>query len=256
MVESNRALPTERRRQILHHLADAGTATVAELSALTGASLATIHRDLDKLSAAGRLVRVHGGATTVEDDPPATTESLRNVSQKRAIAQEAAKFVGPGDLILMEASSTVAMMAEFLPREGVIIVTNDPSIGLDLCQHTGNEIVILGGTLRSQTRAIVGEVTVSSLKDVKVDIAFIGISAISRSGLSSVNPIEAETKRAILLSTDRAIGLATEDKLGRNSLTPVGQLDQLDKLITDALVTDARVRSLMDAGLDVVSVPS
>lgn len=253
-MTSSNVLPSERRQQILRILSESGSVSVNELSEITGASLATIHRDLEQLSEAGRLVRVHGGATIADDDPPATSERRRNIPQKRAIARVAAQWVEPGHVVFLEASSTVARLTEFLPRSEIVIVTNDPEIALDLAQNTINEVVILGGTLRSQTRSIVGQMTVALLREIQVDVAFIGVSAISVHGLTSVNLLEAETKRAILQSASRAIGLATRDKLGRNSLTTIGTLDQLTTLVTDAPKTDAQVKALIDAGLDVVTV--
>lgn len=247
-------LPSERRQMILRVLSESGSVSVNELSQITGASLATIHRDLEQLSDAGRLVRVHGGATIADDDPPATSERRRNIPQKRAIARVAAQWVEPGHVVFLEASSTVARLTEFLPKSEIVIVTNDPEIALDLAQNTVNEVIVLGGTLRSQTRSIVGQMTVALLREIKVDLAFIGVSAISVDGLTSVNLLEAETKRAILHSASRAIGLATRDKLGRNSLTAIGTIDQLATLVTDAPRSDAHVKALISAGLDVVSV--
>jgi DeoR/GlpR family transcriptional regulator of sugar metabolism len=253
-MTSSNVLPTERRQTILRVLAESGSVSVSELSEMTGASLATIHRDLEHLSQAGRLVRVHGGATTADDDPPATSERRRNIPQKRAIARVAAQWIEPDQVVFLEASSTVARMTEFLPRSEVVVVTNDPEIALDVAQNTVNEVIILGGTLRSQTRSIVGQMTVGLLRDIKVDLAFIGVSAISIDGLTSVNLIEAETKRAILESASRAIGLATRNKLGRNSLTPIGSIDQLAALVTDAPRTDPHVAALLETGLEVISV--
>lgn len=253
-MTTGNALPSERRQQILRILAETGSVSVNELSQATGASLATIHRDLEQLSEAGRLVRVHGGATTADDDPPATSERRRNIPQKRAIARVAAQWVEPGHVVFLEASSTVAQLTQFLPKSEIVAVTNDPEIALDLAQNTVNEVIILGGTLRSQTRSIVGQMTVALLREIQVDIAFIGVSAISVHGLTSVNLLEAETKRAILQSTSRAIGLATRDKLGRNSLTQIGTIDQLATLVTVAPKTDPHVAALIDAGLEVVTV--
>ena len=253
-MPTTNVLPSERRQWILRLVAESGSVSVSELSRITGASLATIHRDLEQLAGTGRLLRVHGGATTVDDDPPATSERRRNIPQKRAIARVAAEWVEPGDVVFLEASSTIAQLTEFLPQSELVVVTNDPEIALDLAQNTGNEVVILGGTLRSQTRSIVGEMTVALLSEIKVDIAFIGVSAISVDGLTSVNLLEAETKRAILGAASRTIGLATSDKLGRNSLTTIGSLDRLGRLVTDAPRNDPNVEALVAAGLDVVSV--
>jgi len=55
--------PTARRRQILDLLGVRGMLTIQELAAELGVSAMTVHRDLDKLAAAGHLAKTRGGAT-------------------------------------------------------------------------------------------------------------------------------------------------------------------------------------------------
>lgn len=52
----------ERWQLILTRLRERGIVRVGDLVALTGASLATLRRDLAKLEDSGQLRRVHGGA--------------------------------------------------------------------------------------------------------------------------------------------------------------------------------------------------
>jgi hypothetical protein len=54
--------PDARRRHILELLDRQEYATVTEIRRLTGASAATIQRDLARLAATGELTRLHGGA--------------------------------------------------------------------------------------------------------------------------------------------------------------------------------------------------
>ena len=59
-------IATERREVILRELRLRGSLGVAEFAARVGASPITVRRDLAELERAGRLTRVHGGATTVK----------------------------------------------------------------------------------------------------------------------------------------------------------------------------------------------
>ena len=61
-------LAEQRARAILQQLAQHQTVTVTELCQTTGASEATIRRDLNALADQGRLVKIHGGATTLEEE--------------------------------------------------------------------------------------------------------------------------------------------------------------------------------------------
>ena len=56
----------ERWHLILNRLRERGIVRVNDLASLTGASLATLRRDLARLEDTGQLKRVHGGAETAE----------------------------------------------------------------------------------------------------------------------------------------------------------------------------------------------
>ena len=66
----------ERERVILECLGERGFVTLQELGGRIEASFATIRRDLTRLTEAGVVTRVHGGAKLV-------TNSYRNVSAKQ-----------------------------------------------------------------------------------------------------------------------------------------------------------------------------
>ena len=74
-------LAEKRFELILQELSDARTASVTRLCELTGASEATIRRDLTALAKQGRLNKVHGGAVLAasefqgeEPDVPTKTQ--------------------------------------------------------------------------------------------------------------------------------------------------------------------------------------
>jgi DeoR/GlpR family transcriptional regulator of sugar metabolism len=55
-------VPQQRRRLIADYVATHEWATVQEIAALFGISVATARRDLDELARGRRILRVHGGA--------------------------------------------------------------------------------------------------------------------------------------------------------------------------------------------------
>ena len=64
-------LSEQRTKAILQALEELRTASVSQLCSLTGASEATIRRDLNALAQQGKLNKVRGGATVIE-----TTEEV------------------------------------------------------------------------------------------------------------------------------------------------------------------------------------
>lgn len=77
-------IATERREAILRELRLRGSLGVAEFAGRVGASPVTVRRDLAELERAGRLTRVHGGATTVrpadEQAEPALDPTTRRLA--------------------------------------------------------------------------------------------------------------------------------------------------------------------------------
>ncbi len=70
-------LPAVRHRQILALLEQREFVTLAEVQGATGTSVATAHRDLTVLAAAGALIRIRGGATRAAPPPAAPSGGER-----------------------------------------------------------------------------------------------------------------------------------------------------------------------------------
>jgi predicted transcriptional regulator of viral defense system len=71
--KSTQMLPSVRHQRIIELLAQHEFLTITDIREATGASLATIQRDLVSLASAGALTRIHGGATR----PPAPRGETR-----------------------------------------------------------------------------------------------------------------------------------------------------------------------------------
>ena len=70
-------------------------------------------------------------------------------------------------------------------------------------------------------------------------------------GLTTTNPEEAATKRAMLLASRRRIVPVISGKLGRNSLCSFAAVSEVDLVITDASADTELVRALAAAGPEV-----
>lgn len=247
-------LGPERRQAILQRLRTDGGATIAEISAVTGASPATVHRDLKVLSDIGAIERVRGGALLKQelDDPAVATERVKNVGEKEAIAQVAAQLITHDvTSIFLEASTTVQRLVPHLAGlPGKLFITNSPEIGLEL-SHRSCEVILIGGELRERTLASIGQLAIQALESLVIDLAFIGVSALDAQGLSCMNLTEAETKTAILRSASHRIAICDSSKLGRRALASVGDLGSIDHLVTDTDAPSALIEKLRAAGLAV-----
>ena len=131
----------ERWQLILTRLRDKGIVRVTELVGITGASVATLRRDLAKLEDSGQLRRVHGGAESVASgQTPLTAPSFDasqtlNADLKRAVAQGAADLCEDGDSIILNAGSTTWFLAQCLRQHRMQVLTNSFPIAQELIAH-------------------------------------------------------------------------------------------------------------------------
>lgn len=133
-------LAVQRARVILQQLSLHQTISLTDLCQITGASQATIRRDLKALAQQRRLVRVHGGAASLDEEEgleqePDLTAMLRYTEEKKRIARYAASLVAEDDVVYLDAGTTVLHLADsskfglvtattILPLDAAQIITN------------------------------------------------------------------------------------------------------------------------------------
>ena len=220
-------LAEERLARIVETVRRRGTASVAELAAALDASESTIRRDLDKLDQAHRLVKVHGGATTLESAPLTRDLTLEerhglHAEEKRAICAYAATLVGADDLVYLDAGSTVEELIGHLSERGARYVTDSVSHAMKLAAR-GFRVTVLGGELKSATESLVGPDTVAALSRYHFTIGFWGANGISlQGGFTSPESNEALVKQLTMERAARRYVLADATKFDNTSLVGFG----------------------------------
>ena len=228
-----------RQAAALQHLRTHGLTAVEDLAARLDSSASTIRRDLAELERAGRVVRVHGGATVPDDataDEPVpfarvVTHELRS---KQAIARRAAQLVSDGDVVILDIGTTTLALARGLSGRRITVVTSSLAVLDELRQDPEVELILLGGAVRRQYHSLVGVLTEDALRQVRADITFLGTSGVSADGsVLDTTLVEVPIKRAMLRSGARTALLADHSKLPGSGTLRVCGLDEIDVLVTD-----------------------
>ena len=103
------------------------------------------------------------------------------------------------------------------------------------------------------TQAAVGHSTVTAIRELRADLAFVGTNGISVDhGLSTPDPEEAATKRALVANAQRVVALSDASKVGQERTVRFAALEDIDVLVTDDGITEADAKSFEAAGLEVV----
>jgi len=109
-------LTSERKAHLLMLLKQQGRIEAKAAAAELGLSDDTIRRDLRELAAAGKLVRVHGGAlpTSPADADLVQRQEIASRS-KREIGRTAAGLIKPGQVVIVDGGTTALQLIENLP---------------------------------------------------------------------------------------------------------------------------------------------
>jgi DeoR family fructose operon transcriptional repressor len=247
----------ERQSAIVSRARTDGRVEVASLAESLGVTTETVRRDLTALERAGVLRRVHGGAIPVERlgfEPAIDTREQVATSEKEAIAKAALNELPVDGAIALDAGTTTLRLAEAIPADRELtVVTNGLPIATALATRPNLTVHLVPGRVRSRTLATVGEASVAFLRDLYVDVAFLGTNGFSSGrGFTTPDAAEAATKRALMASAGRSVVLADSSKHGVDHFAAFAAVEDVDLLITDAGLDAGKVSGLEAAGLQVV----
>ncbi|MGQ9768825.1 MAG: DeoR/GlpR family DNA-binding transcription regulator, partial [Anaerolineae bacterium] len=223
----------ERRQRILALLREKPGIKVTELAHQLGVSQGTIRNDLTALEQSNQLKRVRGGAVIQERQPvshPPFASRMQVRSQaKEHIARRAAELVADGDAILLDASSTVYYLAQFLQnRRNLTVVTNGIEVARALARNRSNTVILLGGVLSPEGTSVTGLLSEQLLKNLHIKTAFVSCYGFSLSmGLTEVDLHEAQIKSRMIASAETVVALIDASKFGNVDLTPFARLEQI-----------------------------
>lgn len=249
----------ERRQAMSDLIAQRGRLSVNDLADAYRVTTETVRRDLSLLERAGIIRRVHGGAVPasalVALETAVSDRDLAQAEQKERIAKAALdQLPGSGGSILLDAGTTTARLASYLPHDlRLTVITNAVPIAGRLAGLSNVDLHLLPGRVRRTTQAAVGEDTVAAVDLLRTDVAFVGANGVSLAhGLSTPDHAEAAAKRAMVRSGQRVVVLADSTKIGQEHTVRFAGLDDIDVLVTDSGLSTKTAAALRARDIEVV----
>ncbi len=199
----------QRRDQIVALVEKQGAVTNEDLVRRFGVSLMTVWRDLTGLGRSRPAASRARGATRLERRPEPgpfaepfyTSKQVINQAKKDRIARYAAEhFIADGDIVLMEAGTTVAAMARHLPAyRHLTVIGNGLGTMNELAkQLPGVTVFCCGGLLRDVGLTFVGPQAEAYFRQINAHTCFLSATGIATSeGVTDPNLLEIEVKRAM-----------------------------------------------------------
>lgn len=242
--------PKERRKRILEQLYANGKIDIDELVEELNVSAMTIRRDLNYLEEKNKIIRTHGGAIlnkTLLYESSFTEKESKNRLEKQEIAKKAVELINEGSTIMLDSGTTTFEIAKLLKGwENITVITNDIKIATEL-MNSLVKVIITGGELQNNIGALFGPLTEYVIRNLHVDIFFLGAHAVHfEKGVMAPSFEKATVKQLMIKAADSTWLVADSSKFGEKSLTTVCELMEIDGVITDSGLSEEDRAMLQD----------
>ena len=248
----------ERRERLVRLVNAEGSVSFAQIKkAFSDVSDMTLRTDLKALDAERRIVRVHGGARSVETvvgtDGLIDSRSTRNVDAKEIVAAKAAELVRANGTIFLDSGSTTTMLARSLRDQREIVFTNSVTCAVELAHLEQVRTILIGGNLNRYSLSLYGGRSVEDVRRLSFDQLFLGVTTFqSSSGFMCGSDEDAVLKRACIERADQTIVLMDSSKVGRRSTFQICDLDAVDVVVSDGELPHEFLRACDNADVKVI----
>lgn len=245
-----------KAKLIIDYLKLHNLVTVNELVSVTGLSAATIRRELVRLDNEGVVYRVHGGVTLnrfVPAQPTTSEKQGQHAVEKTAIAAVAAAMIHANDAVVLDAGTTTYKIAQNLINTPVRVITPDLRIGLLLADYQQIEVSVTGGSIDWSSQSCIGPHAVSMLRQIHPTYTFLSCNAFNvATGITAPTYDKAYIKQTLLKQSSKRILVADSSKYGLTQLFEVGELKELDTIITDKHLDPAAATEIRRLGVELI----
>ncbi|MDH3265270.1 MAG: DeoR/GlpR family DNA-binding transcription regulator [Paracoccaceae bacterium] len=253
---------TERHRIILSAVQDRPVMTVVDLCSLTGASEATIRRDIATLADQKKLRRVRGGAESINPPQfvglagrPFSFNEQINIAQKQAIARAAVDLCDDGEPIIINGGTTTFQMVHPLATRRMQVFTNSFPIAEHLLKHSKNTIMLPGGAIYREQNIILSPFDNDVTRNFYARRMFMGAQGIGPLGLMEADPLLIQAEQKLIGQADELIVLVDSSKFENRSSLVLCPLARINTLITDEGISDKAAAMLEAADVRLIVAP-
>ena len=247
-----------RRNAIVELINEHGTVSFSQIKdAFPNVSEMTLRTDLRLLDEARRIVRIHGGAKSVQvvigTDDYLSNRSVRNISEKQKIAEKALTLLRPDTTIFVDSGSTTTLLARQFPDQSNLIYTTGLSCATELANLSKPTVMIPGGALNRYSQSVCGISAVRELERVNFAPTFLGVTGYSsRTGFTCGSNDEAILKQTAIEQAEQAIVLMDSSKIGVWSTFGICGLEKIHVVVSDGNLPEEFLGECEKAGVMVL----
>lgn len=228
----------ERLDSILELLKARRYCTVRFLSQQLYVAPITIRRDLLELERAGLIARCYGGATIPSHENREVPFEIRNRSNSTAkdlLAKQAASYISTGDVIFLDASSTVSHILNYLsPEQNLTVITNSTLVAQKM-QEKHIRVYLTGGMPVENSHALVGSIAEQAVAGLYANLCFFSAQGIDEAGnITDQSESESALRRQMIAHSQKRIFLFDSSKYRKRFAFRICNTQDVTYVVTDS----------------------
>ena len=235
-----------------------GSVTIASLKRhFPNISDMTLRRDLESMDKANRIIRVHGGARSLQPSVGMEDDYLRrdllHVVDKQEIAQKTLSLIRPNTCFFIDSGTTATAVCRALPQERYLIYTSGLSCAKELKKLEKSEVYLLGGKLNTASLSTYGSAALDSIQNVHFYLAIVGSTGFDyTSGFTAENAEDAKLKREVLRRAEKRVVVMDSSKVGRVSTYTFAMPEDIDILVSDSRLDEDTKQRLIRSNVRLI----
>jgi DeoR/GlpR family transcriptional regulator of sugar metabolism len=158
--------------------------------------------------------------------------------------------------VILDSGTTCAEIAANLRRTkpmALTVITHAVNIAVELADAPAISLIMIGGLMRQVSSSCVGPQAERMVRDLHADHFFLAVDGLDLEiGLTTPDILEAQLNTLMIKSAREVTVVADASKFGRRSLSVIGELPMIKRVITDDRVSEEHVDGLRKMGVEVV----
>lgn len=248
----------ERRNRIEKLFKEQKELDVNYIKKTFGISSVTVRNDLMYLERKGIIKRMFGKAVLREESLSSVSDmcDVKNLNEKERIGKYAVSLINENESIMLYTGTTTLQIARQIDnRRNFIAVTNSIYIAYELRRNPNIKIVVIGGNFNPDSGSTYGVQAIRQLNDYNIDKLFLAVDGIdAEMGITNDQPYETDINRTMIKKAKQVIVVADYSKIGATHFVNMGDIEDVDMLITDNKAPADKVEKIREKGVEVIIV--
>ncbi len=224
----------QRLEKILELLEERKQLSAKEMVDYFKVSKDTIRRAFALLSQRQLVRRTHGGLLPLNKEPGPSylDRSQKANKEKTAMAQKALQWIQNGQVIFLDASTSITLLAGLLDGD-LTVYSHSLDNAIQLSSHSQVDFHLLGGKFYPKNRFYYAADQAQILDNLRFDVAFFGAGSLANGEVTFEDAEDVAVKSLVFERSRTKILVAESSKWTKNGNYYLARLKQFDNWITD-----------------------